>query len=159
MQAYVDSLEKFCMYTINDKIASFYEMAENPRLILKQRERTAIYLFSLESLCLKYQLKQNTGTILKLSEYFYDGKINDEDLSDHHVLNSTRDDFSQPVKDIDRLICKGLCEELCDPESTRNENLSEEQVANALTELRKPLRHIKSKSGGIIVGKIRKRSN
>lgn len=148
------------MYTINDKIASFYEIAKNPRLILEWRERTAIYLFNLESICLKYQPKQNTGTILKLSRYFYDGKISDEDQSfDHHVLSSTNDDFSQPVKDIDRLICKGLCEELCDPESTRNENLSEEQIVNALTELRKPLRYVKPKSNKTIGGRVHKRNN
>ncbi len=89
-----------------EKVTSFYDIAKDSNAISEWRKQTAADLFYLESLCLKLFPKQNTDTILKLSGCFHNGEISNEDSSDHHVLNSSRDDFSQPIKDIDRLICK-----------------------------------------------------
>ena len=144
INAYIQALEKFCAYSINDEISSFWIISKKPNLILKWREKTAIKLYKREENSRIYSpVYQQPGIILQTSGFLGDN-ISDDD-NEKGCLTDDGSDWIQTIKDIDRQICKGLCSELCDPDSIDGSELSDEQRAHAIAELRKPLKYHKSK--------------
>lgn len=74
--------------------------------------------------------------------FFFDENISDDE-GEKGCLTEDYSDWIQTIKDIDRQICKGLCAELCNPDSFDGSELTDEQRAKAIAELRKPLRYHK----------------
>ena len=145
IDAYIQALEKFCAYSINEEISTFWVIAKKPGLIPKWRERTAIKLYKREEYSLSYYpVNQKPGTVLQASGFFDEGISDDE--SEKGCLTEDRSDWIQTIKDIDRQICKGLCAELCNPDSFDGSELTDEQRAKAIAELRKPLEYHKPKN-------------
>lgn len=139
IQAYIAALEKFCAYTINSEINTFWTIAAKPQLIGKWREKIALKLFNREDYSLYYIPRQNAGTILKLSGYFNE-PIADTIEDDNGCLNGDRSDWNQSIKDIDRQICKGLLEDIINKKYIADEyELTDRDIARIVTELRKPL--------------------
>lgn len=142
LDLYIKSLETFCTYSINEDVGTFWNIVKKPQLIQKWRERTALKLCNRE-LCSRYYkppIDQEPGIILSLSEYFKEPLADDSDIDG--CLNEEKDNWNKTILDIDRQICKGLCTELCDPNSLYGSDdfFTEKQRMNAIKELRKPLK-------------------
>lgn len=71
IDSYIRALEKFCAYSINEEIGTFWAIAKKPSLILKWRERTATKLYKREECSLGHCLvNQKPGTVLQTSVFF-----------------------------------------------------------------------------------------
>lgn len=140
LDLYIKSLENFCAYSINEDIGSFWNIAKKPQLIQKWRERTAIRLYKREEYSRFISYDQKPGIILSLSGYFSEPLCDDSDTNG--CLNTEKDNWNDTILNIDRQICKGLCAELCDPDSFHggDDFFTEKQRMEILRELRKPLK-------------------
>lgn len=161
INAYIQALESFCAYSINEEINTFWTIAKKPSLILRWRERVATRLYRREFSCrIDYPVHHKPGTILQNSRYFCEEISDDEGNSSttvghylkYPLITDDGSDWVDSVKDIDRQICKGICADLCNPDCFEGSELTDEERAKAISELRKPLKYNKPKSQGVIVG-------
>ncbi|MBP5592814.1 MAG: hypothetical protein J6X75_01380 [Clostridia bacterium] len=155
IKAYMDALETFCIYSINEEISTFWTIAKKPGLILKWRERVATKLYMREfSSRIDYPVHHKPGTILQNSGYFSE-VISDDKDNKYPLVNNDSSDWTESVKDIDRQICKSICADLCDPDCFEASELTDEERAKAISELRRPLKYQKPKGGDYItIGKV-----
>lgn len=152
LDAYIKALEKFCAYSINEKISSFWKIATKPRLISEWRKRTAIDLYQKEFWSRFQYPKQDPGIILCQSGYFEEPISDDQKVEGLSIIDKETDDYIEAIKDIDRQICKGICAELCDPDAFNGTDLTDEQRMAAITELRKPIKREQPKGENIVIG-------
>lgn len=141
LSLYIEALEDFCAYSINEDISRFWDIVKKPHLIQKWREKTAILLYKRENCCRWHNqiIEQHPGAILGLSGYFSEPICDDPNANG--CLDAEKDNWNETILNIDRQICKGLCAELCNPDEYygNDDFLTEKQRTDALRELRKPL--------------------